>query len=201
MSSPGRTPALTRALPQGSLPRLAELADRHGFDLEVYHERGYTIRRHSSRTLLHTRHLGVEPDLTASWFLPSELAPTGAVWLMPRDGWRIAKRAVAGLPTVEIARATAPWAPGVVFGNISRAGVSKAAAVQWVAQRLDIRLRDVAMIGDSDNDVDAIRVVGTGVAVGNASATVLRAADHVVPAVDEGGLAVALRLLSRTSPE
>jgi hydroxymethylpyrimidine pyrophosphatase-like HAD family hydrolase len=50
------------------------------------------------------------------------------------------------------------------------------------------------MVGDGENDVSAMAVVGHPVAMGNAEAGARRAARHHVGHVDAGGLAEALAL-------
>jgi hydroxymethylpyrimidine pyrophosphatase-like HAD family hydrolase len=49
-------------------------------------------------------------------------------------------------------------------------------------------------IGDSGNDLSALRVVGHPIAMGNADPQVIEAAERTVGHVDEAGLADALRI-------
>lgn len=50
------------------------------------------------------------------------------------------------------------------------------------------------MVGDGENDLELLRAVGVGIAMGNAP-SVKRAAQRVVAPVEACGLAEALRLL------
>ena len=53
------------------------------------------------------------------------------------------------------------------------------------------------MIGDGENDLDAIEAAGLGIAVGNAPQSVQTGADAVVGEVDAGGLAEAVAVALR----
>jgi Cof subfamily protein (haloacid dehalogenase superfamily) len=87
------------------------------------------------------------------------------------------------------------------FINAIPAGVSKGAALAWLAERLGIAQPAVMAVGDSDNDASMVRWAGVGVAMGNARPSVLEAADWVAPSLEEHGAAAALErfALSRRS--
>jgi Cof subfamily protein (haloacid dehalogenase superfamily) len=72
------------------------------------------------------------------------------------------------------------------------AAVSKGAALTMVVESLGLRAEQVVAFGDSHNDIDMLRVAGTGVAMGNADAEVKAAADLVAPRNSEDGIAVVL---------
>jgi len=70
--------------------------------------------------------------------------------------------------------------------------VDKGNALRAVAERLQIDQARVMAIGDAPNDLGMIRWAGTGCAVGNAWQNVRNAADHVVSANDDDGVAEAI---------
>ncbi|MFA6908480.1 MAG: Cof-type HAD-IIB family hydrolase [Patescibacteria group bacterium] len=70
--------------------------------------------------------------------------------------------------------------------------VNKGAAVEFVAKKAGIPLSQVAVIGDSYNDVPMFKVAGTSIAVRNAPRQVERHADHVVASYDHDGVAEAI---------
>ena len=90
--------------------------------------------------------------------------------------------------------AVSPVQPGVAFVSIIDEAVNKGTAAGEIAARLDIGLDGVMMVGDGHNDLDALRVVGHPVAMGNAAQEVLDVATHVVGHVDSDGLVEALTL-------
>jgi Cof subfamily protein (haloacid dehalogenase superfamily) len=69
---------------------------------------------------------------------------------------------------------------------------NKGIALAHVADEFGIHSRNVMAIGDAPNDVGMLTWAGLGVAVGNAWERTLAAADVVVPANDEDGVAYAL---------
>lgn len=84
--------------------------------------------------------------------------------------------------------------PGVRFVSLTKEGVSKLSAARLVAEAYGLPLSECAMVGDGENDLELLRAVGVGIAMGNAP-SVKRAAQRVVAPVEACGLAEALRLL------
>lgn len=71
----------------------------------------------------------------------------------------------------------------------------KGRGVAKVCQYLGVDLRDAAAFGDGPNDMEMIRTVGTGVAMGNACPELKAAANLVCPPAEENGLAEGFRML------
>lgn len=67
--------------------------------------------------------------------------------------------------------------------------VSKWAAIQGLLTEFQISPNEVVAIGDGPNDIEMLRNVGTGVAMGNASAKVKAAADFITGHHENDGLA------------
>ncbi len=87
--------------------------------------------------------------------------------------------------------ATPTWSvDGLV--EISAAGVTKAAALARVCDRLGVAAEDVVAFGDMPNDLPMLAWVGTSYAVANAHQSVLEMVDHVAPSNDEDGVAQVL---------
>ena len=87
--------------------------------------------------------------------------------------------------------ATPTWSvDGLV--EISAAGVTKAAALARVCDRLGVAAEDVVAFGDMPNDLPMLAWAGTSYAMANAHPTVLEAVDHVAPSNDEDGVAQVL---------
>jgi Cof subfamily protein (haloacid dehalogenase superfamily) len=86
---------------------------------------------------------------------------------------------------------------GAPFVEVSAAGVHKAWALEWLAGSLGVDRRDVVAFGDMPNDLAMLRWAGRGVAVANAHADVLAAADEVTLSHAEDGVAATLERLLR----
>ncbi|GAB6138041.1 Cof-type HAD-IIB family hydrolase [Halanaerobaculum tunisiense] len=75
------------------------------------------------------------------------------------------------------------------FIEIMTPDVSKAAALDRVAEKAGIAAEDIVAIGDSYNDLEMIDYAGLGVAVDNARGQVKEVADYITLSNDEAGVA------------
>ena len=73
--------------------------------------------------------------------------------------------------------------------EISDAGAGKGAALKRLCAMLGVPAEHTAAFGNGDNDADMLRFAGLGVAVKNASASCLEAADYICRSNDELGVA------------
>ncbi|MEU5780207.1 HAD family hydrolase [Micromonospora lupini] len=134
----------------------------------------------------------VDPDGIRPVETPEELLSLPAVKLLARAGEQdpdafvaLVAAAVAGL-----AEATHSSSSGLV--EISAAGVTKAAGLDWYCDRIGVAAADVLAFGDMPNDVPMLSWAGRGVAVANAHPAVLAVANEVTGANSEDGVAAYL---------
>ncbi len=78
------------------------------------------------------------------------------------------------------------------FVEVVLAEVSKGSAMLFLCDYLRILPEQVLAIGDHENDLDLIKLAGTGVAMGNADNKIMRHADWIAPSIEEDGAAIAL---------
>ncbi len=76
--------------------------------------------------------------------------------------------------------------------DLAPEGVSKASALQTVAERLGVRQADVLAIGDGRNDLEMLAWAGRGVAMGQSPPEVKAVADGVTGSLAEDGAAAEL---------
>ncbi len=76
--------------------------------------------------------------------------------------------------------------------ELNAVGVNKGRALLALGERLGLRKEQVMACGDSGNDEVMLRTVGLGVAMGNASEAIKKAADRVTASNDEDGVAKAI---------
>lgn len=163
---------------------------RTGDVLELYTDRDYATESAVPWAEQHAQLLGV-PFRPRS-FDTLEGGVVRGQWVVGHaDVERVVRAAPAEL---EVAVSSSPLMPDAAFVGMTRAGVSKGAGLRAIAAEYGIDLRDAMYVGDSDNDLSALRVVGHPVAMANASRPVLAAAATIVGHVDEGALAQALQL-------
>ena len=72
-------------------------------------------------------------------------------------------------------------------------GASKGSGLAWLLNHMDISAENVLAMGDGENDLEMLQMVGVGVAMGNAGPKVKAIADAVVASNDNDGVAEAIR--------
>lgn len=87
---------------------------------------------------------------------------------------------------------------GVQFVEITGVGVDKAMAVATLCDRWGIDQQDVVAFGDNHNDAALLAWAGSGIAMGNASATARAAADHVIGTNADDAVAMWIEALLTT---
>ena len=178
------------ALPPAAVKQFIAEARATGNVLELYNDKEWVTESTSAWAQEHAQLLGVKFEPRS--FESLEGPAVRAQWLLtPAQAKEMMSIPHPGL---EAARSTSPLMTGTQFVGFTREGVSKASAMRTIADQYEVALQDVMYIGDSGNDLPALRVVGHPVAMANADAAVIKAARQIVAHVDEGGVAQALRL-------
>ena len=75
------------------------------------------------------------------------------------------------------------------FIEFNQLGANKGSAAELIRKGLNIPIEQTASIGDNTLDYELIEWAGLGAAVENANETVKQAADVIIPACDEDGVA------------
>lgn len=88
---------------------------------------------------------------------------------------------------------TSRWHP--TFTDVNKKGVSKQSGIDQILSHYNLDLKDSMAFGDGGNDISMLRHVPLGVAMGNATDRVKKAADYVTDSVDENGIWNALQKL------
>ena len=179
---------------QDQISALIGQARQSGAVLELYSDTTYVTESDSEWARVHAELLGVT-------FAPRPFESLGqsvvrAQWLLTPE--QVAQFASAAPAGVEVAQSSSPLMPNTRFVGLTRAGVTKGTALRTLADGHGIPLDQVMYVGDSGNDLSALRIVGFPVAMGNADPAVREAATRTVGHVDEGGLAEALELATAT---
>lgn len=180
-------------LPVEALAPMIDESRRLERVLELYSDADYAVERPQEAARAHAALLGL--PFVARPFSSLRGEVVRAQWLVLHKEaeaiWR------APHPGLSVAFSTSPVMPETTFVMFTRAGVNKGSALRAVAEAYGIPLEAVMMVGDSHNDLDALRVAGVPVAMGNAEPEVKAAARDVVGSVEEGGLAEALLRAAR----
>lgn len=175
-------------LPEGCVRGLITQARETGHVLELYGDDDYVAESEAPWARQHAELLGLPFKPQPFETLPPPLV-RGQWLLKPEDA-----RNLVAPPDLEMAESTSPLMPNVSFVGLTRKGVSKGSAMREIAAAYRVDMRDVMYIGDSGNDLSAMRVVGHPIAMGNADPKVIAAAGRTVGHVDDVGVVEALRL-------
>jgi Cof subfamily protein (haloacid dehalogenase superfamily) len=179
-----------------SFERLVHFARRNGEALESYTATGCFVERHSVWTERHVHHIGLDVEVRDLLTITDPIVRVQ--WVVPWEEWPHYESFTAADPGLQISVATQPDMVETCFSSVTAQGISKASAAEALARHHGLGLDQVAMIGDGDNDLDVVGVVGLGIAMGLPRDTPtprLAALAHVqVASVDEGGLAEAIEL-------
>ena len=159
---------------------------------EVYVGDGYLVNRRDERARPHWDLLGREPDgiVRDVEDLGDEVPKVLAVAF---DEAQVADVA-AMMEEVGIrpGPANSPATPGLHYVNGNHPDADKGRALLAAADALGIDHAATVAIGDERNDLPLLEVVGTAIAMGNASPQVRAAAHLVAPDVQQHGAAAAL---------
>lgn len=82
------------------------------------------------------------------------------------------------------------WNPNAI--DIIASGGGKQEGIRQYLERNHILLEETMAFGDGENDVDMLRYVGIGIAMGNAEAVTKENADYITASVDDDGIYNAL---------
>lgn len=175
-------------LPEGCVRGLISQARESEQVLELYGDDDYAVESEAPWASQHADLLGL-PFKPRPFETLSPPLVRGQWLLSPENAERI-----EAPPGLEMAQSTSPLMPNVRFVGLTRKGVSKGSAMREIAAAYRIDMRDVMYIGDSGNDISALRVVGHPIAMGNADPAVIQAAGRTVGHVDQAGVAEALRI-------
>lgn len=83
------------------------------------------------------------------------------------------------------------WNP--VFADINVKGINKRVGIDKFLEYYDIDLSETMAFGDGGNDIEMLKHVAIGVAMGNAGDNVKQIADYVTDSVDNDGIEKALK--------
>ncbi|MCO1657925.1 HAD family hydrolase [Pseudonocardia humida] len=165
----------------------------------VFPESGLAVERVGERALDDAVPFIAEPAYQHAWpeadnavTTRDELLDRPAVKMLVRNPGLSSDAMVAALTPVvgHLADLTFSHPRGLV--EMSPPGVTKATGLAEVARRAGVEPCDVIAFGDMPNDLEMLRWVGHGVAMGNAHPALIEVADEVTAANGEDGLALVL---------
>jgi len=183
-----------RPLPAAVAREALAWSSAHGLSAHVNHLERFVLSVDDPRADDYSAFLGAQadivPDLLA--WIQRPVTKILAVGDAPRptELLPLARAHFAGRAEVTVSHPE--------FLEFLAPGVSKGAAVSWLARRLGIPLEQTMAIGDQFNDLEMIAGVGHGVAMPSAPPEVQAAARYIAPALADEGSAQLVEALVLT---
>lgn len=181
---------VNEVLDSAQVDACAEVGRSNGWVVEYYSTREYAVESDVPAARAHASLLGVDFERRDRRTLVGGIV---RVQFVVERAYTQAAIAAAPRGTAATS-ATSPMQPEYAFVSVVRAGVDKGTAIVALAAKLGTTASSVMMIGDGHNDVEALKVVGHPVAMGNADEAALAVSDHVVASVEKDGVVEALEL-------
>ena len=183
-------------LSESALERLLALYAQTGWVLELYSDQDYVVEAFAPGSEAdrlardHARLIGVDFQPRSLRALQGKLVR--AQWVV--SGAQTSAAMASCFEGVVYASATSPSVADACFISVTAAGVDKCSAIRELAALSGVPLSQTMMIGDGQNDLRAMQLVGYPVAMQNADPVLSAVCRYQVGHVEAGGVAEALEL-------
>lgn len=178
------SPIACRPIPQAAFDRVMELSKELGFPVMLELDEGGFIERRSPEVDELFRLVDLPEPRVAD--LRERFSRGDCCQLCLFFDAETERRAMACVPELVATR----WHPS--FADVNPRGADKAAGMRTLLERFGIAPEEAMAFGDGGNDTSMLRAAGIGVAMGNACAEALAAADYVTSSIDDDGIRRAL---------
>lgn len=166
-----------------------ELLSRHTLPAEAIAQFYALAKRHQASIWANTTALSLETETWSDHYLETEEWLKFGIFHPDPDLIADLRRQAAELGPYEVTGSTQNNL------EITKLGISKASGLAEAARLLGMESSEVAVIGDSDNDLAMLNWAGFGAAMGNAESAVKEAADYVTATNENEGVAEVIRLI------
>ena len=173
---------------------LAEVARRDLY-CELYTANDYYVEALTPMSKIHSEYLGRLPKVMSFSQLLLSQEILKLVIVIDRVDCYLVDELSLALPNITFATAYGAAHSELAFVNITGASVDKKATFQRMLDIEGCHADQVIAFGDAESDREFIGLAGTGVAMGNACASIKSVADFITRDVEADGVAYAIQQL------
>jgi hydroxymethylpyrimidine pyrophosphatase-like HAD family hydrolase len=111
-----------------------------------------------------------------------------------RENACLLEQAVKGLPHEYALYIGKHWTDPTWFGGLLfHKDATKGNGMRFIQEKLNISVDETIAVGDGATDIDMFAVAGLKIAMDNGEESLKQAADYICPAIDDDGLATAIK--------
>jgi Cof subfamily protein (haloacid dehalogenase superfamily) len=178
-------------IPPDAAKQAVALFREHGIDCWVFAGNEWLCTNPAGAHVAHETRTVQQPPTIVTEFTEAHLAAAGKIVGPSDDRDRLAR--LTGLMRQILAGQANVGQSQPYYCDVIPPGIDKGRLVELLAARLGgVPREEILVLGDMDNDLEMFRKAGFGVAMGNASEAVKRAAQAITLSNDEDGFAAAI---------
>ncbi|KAA6342084.1 putative bifunctional phosphatase/peptidyl-prolyl cis-trans isomerase [termite gut metagenome] len=171
-------------IPQEDVQAMAEIVKRDNIPCVFVEENRMNVCNSNEKTEEFQRTLKI-PSMTVATI--EEVVTKEIFQMSPFITVEQEKTVMSSLPHCSAGR----WCP--IFADVVAVNTGKEKGIDEIIKYFGFDLEETMSFGDGGNDINMLRHVAIGVAMGNAAETVKQAADYVTTSVDNDGVMNALK--------
>jgi Cof subfamily protein (haloacid dehalogenase superfamily) len=178
-------------IPPEAARRAVAMFREHAIDCWVFSDNEWLCTNPAGSHVAHETRTVQQPPTVVPEFTDAHLAAAGKIVGPSDDRDRLAR--LTGLLRQTLAGRANVGQSQPYYCDVIPPGIDKGRLVELLAARLGgLPREEILVLGDMDNDLEMFRKAGFGVAMGNASEAVKRAAQAITLSNDQDGFAAAI---------
>lgn len=186
---------LKRVVDHKLVSLILEKCKKHEIYCEVYTRDDYYISQKTKFTEVQASLMGLEAKVADLNELSQQVDVIKIGFISPISQVPIIREEFFNLSGLSTMLGETPVYPDLVFTSITDDSASRDRAFEFYCDHLNLTPQNIMAFGDAHSDLTFIKRAGVGVAVASAPEEVKKAANYVIPSVNDDGVAMFLEAL------